>query len=406
MSRHLRRLDRRILFTSTLVLPLCVLVSACGGGGGVEVASIPPPPPLPTPTPTPTGLPVGTTTYSYPAANPIDVKTSWLDSPATRLGSYALIGRLSETPANGDSTSYRVIAPGEFSMGVATSANGGLSYTLNAPVGVLPADRTSSVVPSAQISWDINSTVAYRYTNTYGDTPQYLGERLTGFAKAADGSETQLFSYDYTRGAWGFGVSLGGNTYLATNLDYDLGFSYVSMGEWSWSVVDDVTGNRVPGNAHGQLLFVNGDRTPAAGIPLSGTATYDAHTLEMRSSSGAIGIPFSLTADFGLRTIATSINQDFQNYGSGDGDPIQGIHVAGSAPFSNDGSFDIPLTGTVNYSYANEPAPPANQPATGDMNGAFFGPNAEQIGGTLSLQRSVDQTPLYQDAFVGQQHHP
>jgi hypothetical protein len=52
------------------------------------------------------------------------------------------------------------------------------------------------------------------------------------------------------------------------------------------------------------------------------------------------------------------------------------------------------------------PTPPPSQAATGDMNGAFFGPHAEQIGGTFSLQRSGDQLPLYQDAFVGQQRKP
>jgi len=38
------------------------------------------------------------------------------------------------------------------------------------------------------------------------------------------------------------------------------------------------------------------------------------------------------------------------------------------------------------------------------MNGAFFGPHAEQVGGTFSIQRTTDQLPLYQDAFVGKQH--
>jgi hypothetical protein len=38
------------------------------------------------------------------------------------------------------------------------------------------------------------------------------------------------------------------------------------------------------------------------------------------------------------------------------------------------------------------------------MNGAFFGPHAEQVGGTFSLQNPGGAT-LMQDAFVGQQHH-
>jgi hypothetical protein len=39
------------------------------------------------------------------------------------------------------------------------------------------------------------------------------------------------------------------------------------------------------------------------------------------------------------------------------------------------------------------------------MNGAFFGPHAEQVGGTFAVQRAGG-TLLMQDAFVGQQHKP
>jgi hypothetical protein len=90
-------------------------------------------------------------------------------------------------------------------------------------------------------------------------------------------------------------------------------------------------------------------------------------------------------------------------------DPLAiGIHVAGSAPFSNDGSFDIPLSGTVNIGVGYEVTPPSAPPSqvvSGDMNGAFFGPNAQQIGGTFSLVKPGEIAPLIQDAFVGQQHH-
>ena len=81
-----------------------------------------------------------------------------------------------------------------------------------------------------------------------------------------------------------------------------------------------------------------------------------------------------------------------------------GIHVGGSAPFTNDGLFDIGLSGTANYSANNSPQTPPSQAVTGAMNGAFFGPHAEQVGGTFSLQNSGGAT-LMQDAFVGQQHH-
>ncbi len=67
------------------------------------------------------------------------------------------------------------------------------------------------------------------------------------------------------------------------------------------------------------------------------------------------------------------------------------VDVSGSAPFSNDGSFDIPLNGTADA-----------QAATGTMDGAFFGPHAEQVGGTFAVT-PADGSVLIQDAFVGQQ---
>jgi hypothetical protein len=168
-----------------------------------------------------------------------------------------------------------------------------------------------------------------------------------------------------------------------------------------------LNGATVPGSDTSNLLFVNGDRTPASGIPVSGTATYDAHGLVLLSSNGTPGLPFTLTADFGQRTISTRIDQDYRYYQEnnpvGGGEPILGIHVGGAAPFKNSGTFDIPLSGTANYSAFNAPTPPPAEPVTGMMNGAFFGPHAEQIGGTFGLIRP-NGTLLAQDAFVGQQH--
>lgn len=401
MKRSLAVQRRHIRFASISALPLCLLLSACGGGGdGTFIASTPPPPVTPTPTPTPS-LPSGTVTYTYPRANSLDVKESWLDSPATRTGHYDLIGRLTLAPGSG-ATQFRATAPGEFGLTVSNSGPGWLSYVLSAPAGILPSGATPSVV-SPEISWDINPTVAYRYSNPYGDTAQYLGQRLTGFDKAADGTERPLFSYDFTRGATGFSASLGAGSYSRTTLDYDIGYSYVSMGEWSWRVVD-LNGTPVPGSDFGDLLFVNGDRTPASGIPVSGNATYDARSLALWSDSGIQGLAFTLTANFDQRTMSTRIDQDYRYTSSVDG-PILGIHVGGSAPFSNSGVFDIPLAGTANYSATNSPVTPPSQSVTGIMNGAFFGPHAEQVGGTFSLQ-NPGGTPLMRDAFVGQQHHP
>lgn len=388
------------------LIPLYMLLSACGGGGAAfDVASIPPPPPPP-PTPPPTAATPLRTIQGYSLKGSLDVQTSWLNSPATRAGIYDLIGRLTVGPGNGAPVSSRNLAPGEFTLTLTNPTGQAFNYLLHTPVGILPGGLTS-VGPAAVLSsWDINQNVAYRYDNPYEDPQQSLGQRLTAFDKAADGSETQLFSYDFTRGSAETATSLGSGNSLRTTLDYDIGYSYVAMGEWSWRMVD-LNGATVPGSDSGDLLFVNGDRTPASGIPVSGTATYDARALAMLSSSAA----FTLTADFGQRTMSTRIDQDYRYNPNGDimDYPLaSGIHVGGTSAFSNDGSFDIPLSGTANFGsgYAlNPPETPPSQPVTGDMNGAFFGPSAQQVGGVLNIV-GPGGVQLMQDAFVGQQRQP
>ena len=366
----------------TTAIPLSLLLSACGGGGGAQVASIPPPPPTPKP---------GVT---------LDVKTSWLDAIGTREGNYGLLGRLTLTPDGGISSS-RSLAAGEATMSTAKQ-NGMFSYTLNAP-GILPAGASSIAFNSPEISWSatndpVNPQIFEDDQN--GTLHQFLGQRLVVYRKSPDGSEEEAQSFDFRRG-----TSVNGASWFT----YDIGYSYVGMGEWASSSVQ-------PGaSPTAEILFVNGVRTPAAGIPVSGTATYDAHMLSLLSpyyDSAYPGLPFTLTADFGARTISTRIDQDYQHYTDqmAFGEPairggaILGIHVGGSAPFSNDGTFDIALTGTANYSATNALATPPSELVTGTMDGAFFGPNAENVGGTFGLNRT-DGSLMVQDAFIGQQHH-
>lgn len=401
MLPHLWRLDRRTSLTNALILPLCLMLSACGGGGGSHAENIPPPPPPPAPPPPPPGSDgLLKTINGYSLVNSLDVQTSWLPSPATQAGNYDVIGRLTLTPGSGSPTSYQTILPGDLTFNVSGSG-GAFSYALKGLGGILP-NGLSSLGPAGIVgSWDINPNVAYFYSNPYEDYQQALGQRLTAFDKADNGTQTKLFSYDFTRESTTSTTSLGSGTNLRTTFNYDIGYSYVAMGEWSWRVVDL---DGAAAGDFGDLLFVDGDRTPASGIPASGKATYDAHTLALLSGSSTPGIPFTLTADFGLRTISTLISQDYRynSAGGSAGEPILGIHVNGTAPFSNDGLFDIALSGTVNYSHSNSPTTPTAESVAGDMNGAFFGPHAEQVGGVFDLGRS-DGTVLVQDAFVGRQ---
>jgi hypothetical protein len=386
MSRELVRHGFRL--NCALVLPLCLALSACGDGGTYGVANIPPPPVTPTPTPA--------------SAVRLDVKITPLQFQGTQAGTYDLLGRLISTPSGGTSFS-RVLAAGEASMTIAKQSDI-LNFDLNGP-GIFPPGGIGFASPER--SWSATNDPENPQIfedDQHGSLHQYLGQRITAYRIHPDGTEERFEWSDFMRGT---STSAATGATPASILTYNIGNAYVAMGEWSSSVVQPGVQPAV------ELLFVNGDRTPPSGIPASGRATYDAHTLSLLSpyyDSAFPGIPFTLTADFDLRTIATRIDQDYQYYpdqmGFGEaairGAAILGIHVGGSAPFSHDGSFDIPLSGTVNYSATNVPVTPPSESVTGTMNGAFFGPNAEEVGGAFSLDRA-GETPI-QDAFVGKQH--
>lgn len=391
MSIKLRLLSNCL--GSTLVLPICLMLSACGGGGGGGVASIPPPPPTPAPTPTVTS---------------IDVQTSWLSSPATNAGSYGVIGLVKET-AGGTSTS-RFAAPGEFQVDVsAPNPGGGFGYGLGAPSSFLPAGYDTFTLPVGAVSWVFNpGGQNQRVNNPYEDYPQFFGQNLKEYEIHSDGSKTLREDYDFNRSA-GLSsiIDLPSGQRITESLLFDVGLSYVAMGEWSWGPVTiNADGSSTPtGDSH-SVQFVYGNRTPASAIPVSGTATYDARALSMLPNAD-----FTLTADFGQRTISTQIDQDYLYNSAGDimDYPLAiGIHVSGTSPFSNAGTFDIPLAGTANYGSGyqlNTPQTPASSSVTGSMNGAFFGPHAEQVGGVFSINGSGG-IAVMQDAFVGQQTGP
>jgi hypothetical protein len=319
----------------------------------------------------------------------LDVKTSWLDRAGTQAGTYEVIGRFGSSSGSG-----RLLNPGEFSFTVAKS-NDAFSYGLTG--GAI--SMTSS---SPKIFWSPNLTDGSQISGSElgGKWTQFLGQHLVAYRVHDDGSEEEYMSYDFRRGT-------SSSSQPGATLTYDVGYSYVAMGEWAWRAVDLAGTPDVD-----ELLFVNGERTPRSAIPVSGKATYDAHALSLLApayDSAVPALPITLTADFGQRTIATRIDQDYQHYedAMSYGDPairttaILGIHVGGSAPFNTDGTWDIPLTGTVNYSGTNALETPPTEPVTGTMDGAFFGPHAEEVGGTFSLDRG-DGPPI-QDAFVGQQ---
>jgi hypothetical protein len=193
-------------------------------------------------------------------------------------------------------------------------------------------------------------------------------------------------------------ISIPPDTLVWHQLTYNAGLSHVSLGEWNWAVSKIGNVNVID---RGSVYFVSGDRTPASEIPTSGTATYMAASLGFDTDAANSSIPsgasiaIALTADFGQRSMFAQLNRDGAFFGdyAGGYTSILAVDVHGTGPIASSGTFDIPLAGTVGSGNAITAV-------TGLLNGAFFGPNAQQVGGVFSVGQ-VPGVPIVSDAFVG-----
>jgi hypothetical protein len=272
----------------------------------------------------------------------------------------------------------RLTAPGEFKITTyqQTQNANELSYTLWLP-GMDGYSTITALFPSRVVDTPVGPI-----TERFGDQFTYTSGTVTG-----GGSRLLDYSPVASR-------DIGGGRTFNSQLDYSTGLSYVSLGQWNWWISDNATGNTEEYNS---LYFVHGDRTPAGDIPASGTATYSGQSLGFSTDavdrSNAYGAPIdvSLAADFGQRAIAAQLNRDAQTSGDSIGGytTVASVELHGTGGITTSGSFAVPLAGTVNTT-----------PVAGALDGAFFGPNAEQVGGVFSVGNTAGQA-LVRDAFVG-----
>jgi len=164
----------------------------------------------------------------------------------------------------------------------------------------------------------------------------------------------------------------------------------------------------------GRLIFVYGNRTLPANMPTSGTATFRAHydALEYGRVDLGLNPSFSfilgvsaaqLTADFGRQSISAKFDHSARKTET-PGAPQSpryewGIELHGEAPFAMDGRFAIGLSGNL---LSIDPAISEQRVAlTGRIEGAFFGPAAEEIGGVYLIE-STNRSLLMEGAFAAE----
>ncbi len=139
-------------------------------------------------------------------------------------------------------------------------------------------------------------------------------------------------------------------------------YDYLSWGQWN-------DGNGVINTNLANPYWIAGSLTPAINVPAGGTATYNGQVLGSLNESGAISSvagTTSLTADFGQRTLNGSFDNLTKNGAAWTSASVNANWAAGTNQIS----------GTVNAAAVN---------MSGTVNGNFFGPTANQVGGAWTL---------------------
>jgi len=358
----------------SLAVAGCTLLSACGGGdGGSQVASLPPPPP-------PVTSPAAVTPVSMSA------DTVVIPSPATDPGTKAAIALIEH---GGSAPSLRLAGTTDVQITNYQVVPNFVNYTIAFSTPDLPGGK-SSLTESMEDGTD-------QFRLWFGDratvTTQYSDgtNRVVVYERAADASTTN-------------GQSLGGDKSLVDTMYYSTGLSHVSLGEWMWATYANGFARSDPGRAY----FVDGDRTPVADIPTSGTATYtgaslgyDTENIESNLAGYSTPVRVALTADFGQSGISAQLNRESAIQGDAVGGytSVGALDVHGAGKINAPGDFTIPLSGTYGYPGDVSGSISTSVAATGSLSGAFFGPRAEQVGGVFSIGDTSGH-PLVNDAFV------
>jgi len=174
-------------------------------------------------------------------------------------------------------------------------------------------------------------------------------------------------------------VTLTGTVNLVTALgDPTYGYSYVVMGAWSQRANQPAN----TGTLQSSSAFVFGYETPAPSIPTTGTATFSG------TAGAAIYKPSGTNLQETYAEGSASLSANFASSG------ITGSFtkmLVGTQPW-NDVSVTasiVPGTNRFNGTAAATSAPGTtwslSGSATGNINGAFYGPAAQNLGAVWSL---------------------
>ena len=213
-------------------------------------------------------------------------------------------------------------------------------------------------------------------TSTTTDDVQMTLKPSTGEVKASitvtDGSTNRTLTTDYTdtnvyvnQNAFVAMKDSGSvPTYAATTMSENDSYNYLSWGTWSTELSAShktvVDGSR----------WIAGKLTPTTSMPSSGTATYNGTVQGMSYESDALKTlngTHTMNANFASGTITGTMNVNYASSGASYATTnLNAVSISGNG-------FAGGLNGTDN---------------TGSIKGSFYGPAANEIGGTWALSKT------------------
>jgi hypothetical protein len=203
-----------------------------------------------------------------------------------------------------------------------------------------------------------NSGTDYTYISDWSDTNAYVNQKAFATTKIIDDIPS----------------------YVTTTMKESDTYSYLSWGEWS-SDKDDVLGSSVLHSSP----WIAGKMTTGLDIPQTGSASYKGIVKGQVYESGtfsSLSGTTNLTADFANRTLSGT----FDN-----------IKRANNTIYTNQAILSNVSWNTNTNSLSGDLT---SSGMTGSVNGAFFGTNAQEVGGSWTLDKN-DSSAKASGIFTG-----
>gem|GEM_PF-3073049 len=231
------------------------------------------------------------------------------------------------------------------------------------------AGGSATILPTQVQPANGATTVAYD-----ASTQTYTVASAAGTASFAPANQTPASDYSVQYKNGNDSLYLYGNAQAGVTASPPVALSYASFAVWTH--VDPTS------NLNQQTFYLIGQATPTTGMPVTGSASYNAtlraevlqYTGSTLVATNTFGGSATLTANFATGAIATTLTPDPTSLG---GNVTLQPNYTGTGTISGSG-----FSGTLS-------GPGGNVATSGAFSGGFFGPTASEAGFTFQIANHI-----------------